>query len=169
MKHEMEHERYRTCCVHLRALCSTRGASMCTWLSDDTRSSVSSAGRDFARGDTRVGSSGMTTVVLREGTGVCSSAYAIGELGRGNGNGKVARDWRRETIVERRCVIVLCTSCGLEIFAHTPESLSLRVPFRKSLALSVSRMRNSSLQSGLKYTLSIWHTRKNNVETRTLL
>ena len=111
----------------------------------------------------------MTTVDLREGTGVCSSGYVIGVLGRGNGNGKVARDWRRETIVERRRVIVLCTSCGLEILARTPESLSLRVPFRKSLALSVSRMRNSSLQSGLKYTLSIWHTRKNNVETRTLL
>lgn len=130
-----------------------------TWLSDDTRSSVSGAGRDFAGGDTRVGSSGMTTLDLREGRGVCSSAYATGGLG-GNGNEKVARDWRRGTIVDRRRVIVLCTSCGLEILTRTPESLSLRVPFEKPLALSVSRMRNSSLRSGLKSTLSIYHTKK---------
>jgi hypothetical protein len=139
-----------------------------TWLSDDARSSVSGAGRDFAGGDTRVGWSGMTTLDLREETGVCSSAFAIGVLGRGNGNGKVARDWRRETIIERRRVIVLCTSCGLEILARTPESLSLRVPFRKSLALSVSRMRNSSLRSGLKSTLSIYHIKQQRGD-RTLL
>jgi hypothetical protein len=92
---------------------------------------------------------------LREEAGDRSFADAIGEMGRGNG--KFERDWRRETICERRCVIVLCRSRGLEILARTPESLSLRVP-RNPLALSVSRMRNSSLRSGLKNTLSYKNT-----------
>src|SRR5712691_3705148 len=85
---------------------------------------------------------------LLEETGVCSCANALAELGRGNG--KVERDWRSETIIEMRLVIELCRSCGLEILVRGPESLSLRVPDRNSLALSVSRMRNSSLRSGLK-------------------
>jgi hypothetical protein len=89
---------------------------------------------------------------LREESGVRSSASALVELGRGNG--KVERDRRREIIIERRLVIELCTSCGLEILACPPERLSLRVPDRNSLALSVSRMRKSSLRSGLKNTLS---------------
>lgn len=93
---------------------------------------------------------------LPEDSGVRSTANAVVELGRGNG--KVERDKRSETIIERRLVIELCTSCGLEILARASESLSLRVP-RKSLALSVSRIRNSSLWSGLKNTLSY---KKNN-------
>ena len=85
---------------------------------------------------------------LPEESGVCPRANALVEVGYGNG--KVERDWRSETILEMRLVIELCRSCGLEILARAPESLSLRVPDKNSLALSVSRMRNSSLRSGLK-------------------
>jgi hypothetical protein len=136
-----------------------------TWLSkdvDETRPISSGVGRDFVAEDVRVGRSSRTTLDLPEGLGVCSRANGFIELGRGNG--KVERDWRSETIAERRLVIELCISCGLEILAR---SLSLRVPDRNSLALSVSRMRNSSLWSGLENTLSY---KKNKFgETRTLL
>jgi hypothetical protein len=99
---------------------------------------------------------------LLEESGVCSSGIGFIEFGRGNG--KVEREWRSETIVEKRLVIELCISRGLEILAG---SLSLRVPDRNSLALSVSRMRNSSLWSGLENTLS--YKKKKLGETRTLL
>jgi hypothetical protein len=90
---------------------------------------------------------------LLEESGVCSiCSNANAPVALGWGNGKVKRDWRSETILEMRLVIELCRSCGLEILACTSESLSLRVP-RKLLALSVSRIRNSSLRSGLKNTL----------------
>ena len=134
-----------------------------TWLSVDLRSSASGAGRDFSA-NLRVGWLSGTMLDLREEAGDRSFADAIVEMGRGDG--KFGRDWRRETICERRCVIVLCRSRGLEMLARTPESLSLRVP-RNSLALSVSRMRNSSLRSGLKNTLTYKkHSRK---EARTPL
>jgi hypothetical protein len=113
--------------------------------------------------DFRVGWSSRTKLDLLEEPGDRSITESIGEIAR---DGKVARDWRRESICERRRAIVLCTSRGLEILARTPESLSLRVPVRNSLALSVSSMRNSSLRSGLKITLL--YKKANGKETRTL-
>ena len=55
-----------------------------TWLSDDARSSVSGAGRDFATGNMRVGWSSVMTFHLREETGVRS---ALGRVGTGKWNG----------------------------------------------------------------------------------
>lgn len=81
-------------------------------------------------------------------------SVGLGEIERRVAN--VARDGRREVIRDIRCAIELCTRCGLEMVNRFPGNLSLRVPDRNSLPfkLSLSRIRNSSLRSTLKATIS---------------
>jgi hypothetical protein len=129
-----------------------------TWLSEEKRSIFSGSGRGLVVAvDVRVGQSGGRSLEVRVTKGVRSTSDKLEESARGDAN--VARDGRREVIRDMRCVIELCKRRGLEIVCRF-ESLSLRVPDRNSLSLSLSRIKNSSLRSTLKRTMSEQRTPK---------